>query len=178
MPDPHMLIANLNEDTQVFSQSPAGDRSLTNASQQSIGGLMIPTSNNSFVGGPVGGFDLFSVHGDSGPGTTKVPAQLLDEDDLGLDLGLDMDMPDVESSVNPSIRQPRGPTGIVDRTESVNAGDRFASEQPGQPMVKAHIRLSFIHMLTHDSSDKMTMLSCLLKTSTLTAILDTTRCKT
>ncbi|USW48449.1 Putative rad21/Rec8-like protein [Septoria linicola] len=135
MPDPDMLIANLNEDTQVFSQSPAGDRSLTNASQQSIGGLMIPTSNNSFVGGPVSGFDLFSVRGDSGPGTGKVPAQLLDEDDLGLDLGLDMDMPDVESSVNPSTRRSRGPIGTVDWTESVNAGDRFASEQPGQPML-------------------------------------------
>lgn len=129
MPDLDMLNNNLLEETQQFSQSPGGSRSLTNASQQSIGGLMIPTSNNSFAGGAVGGLDLFSVRGDSGPGTARVPARQLDDMDLELDLG----MPDASSG---PVRQPRGPAARADRTDPVSEGDvHMSDEQPDQPMV-------------------------------------------
>lgn len=158
MPDLEMLNNNLLEETQQFSQSPGGSRSLTNASQQSIGGLMIPISNNSFAGGPDDSLDLFSIRSDSGPGTARVPARLLDNDDLGLDLG----MP-VASSVPGPIRQPRGPATRTDRTDLVSEGVRM-SEQPDQPMVRrseaqTSPQLGLLHcnsVLMFDSSDKMT----------------------
>lgn len=127
--DLEMLNNNLMAETQQFSQSPNGSRSLTNASQQSIGGLMIPTSNNSFGGGPVGGLDLFGVRGDSGHGTAKSPARLLDDDDLGLDLG----MPVMSSG---PVRQPRGPATGADRTDLARDAERIQSEHADQPMVR------------------------------------------
>jgi len=137
LPDPGNLDIELNEETQQLSQSPDGSRrSITNGSQQSIGGLVIPTSNNSFVGGPVGGMDLFSVRGDSGPGTTRVPAQLLDDDDLGLDMGFDEDLPGGADGSFPQ-RQPRGPGIRADGTDPISEARKLTSEPPDQPMVSA-----------------------------------------
>ena len=177
MPDLDMLNNNLLEDTQQFSQSPGGGRSLTIASQQSIGGLMIPTSNNSFGGGPVGGLDLFGVRGDSGPGIARVPARLLDDDDLGLDLG----MPIASSGPGP-VRQPRGPLARADRTDPVSEGEARMDGQPDQPMVgrpgaqnspqrvPLHAHDS---VLTRDSLDKVTATVPTTTTSTSPVIMVT-----
>ncbi|PPJ54262.1 hypothetical protein CBER1_05167 [Cercospora berteroae] len=134
MPDPDNLDIEFNEETQQLSQSPGGSRrSITNGSQQSIGGLVIPSSNNSFVGGPVGGTDLFSVRGDSGPGTTRVPAQLLDDDDLGLDMGFDEYLPGGADGSVPQ-RQPRGSVIRADPTDPISEARKLTSEPPDQPM--------------------------------------------
>ncbi|KAM3415757.1 hypothetical protein BST61_g9268 [Cercospora zeina] len=135
MPDPGNLEIDLNEETQQFSQSPRGRGSVTTGSQHSIGGLMIPTSNNSFAGGPVGGLDFFSVQGDSAPGSTRVPAQLLDEDDLGLDMGFESELPGGADADAPPQRQARGAGTKADRTEAIGEARRLTSEPPDQPML-------------------------------------------
>lgn len=54
--------------------------------QQDIGGLVIPQSASSFVGGPAGGFGGLSVHGSAQGGNENV---MLFDDDLGLIVGDD-----------------------------------------------------------------------------------------
>lgn len=141
LPDLDMMpvdLDNINftymEDTQQTSLSSHGSavsRTIT-GSQQSIGGLVIPPSNSSFAGGPVRGADLFSVRGDSGPGTAvkTAPRDLVD-DDLGLDYGQDID----SGSGGGYVRQPRG--GSEPTADAV----RDESGQPGQPMVSLRTHL-------------------------------------
>lgn len=52
---------------------------MTDASQQSIAGLMLPPSASSLPGGAVGGNDLFRIRGDSGSGTVR-PTRMLEDD--------------------------------------------------------------------------------------------------
>lgn len=76
------LNMGLNHDTQA-TLSPHSSQ--YTASQHSIGGLMIPPSQSSFTGGPVGGLDLLSVRGDYGTGTRRRTNMVLDDDDLGIE---------------------------------------------------------------------------------------------
>ena len=106
-----------------------------------VGGLMMPPSASSLVGGPVGAGNAFSFRGDSGAGTRAgsggffqqdEPQGLL-EDDLGMQIDadgnfvLDEDMPALP------MRQPRAPSGRVDRTDipSDFASDRVRAEHTG-----------------------------------------------
>lgn len=68
----------LHEDLQS-SLSPQSSQ-MTNASQHSIGGLMLPPSASSFAGGPVGGSDLFGLRANSESGTNVQPARMLEDD--------------------------------------------------------------------------------------------------
>jgi hypothetical protein len=104
------------------------------------GGLMEPASASSLIGGPVGAGHAYSVRGDSGTGTRigsgffqhDEPQGLL-EDDLGMQIDadgnfvLDEDLPAVDT------RQPRAPSGRVDRTDipSDSASARVRAEHAG-----------------------------------------------
>lgn len=108
------------------------------------GGLMEPPSASSLVGGPVGAGYAYSVRGDSGAGTRigsgffqqDEPQGLL-EDDLGMQIDadgnfvLDEDLPAVDT------RQPRAPSGRVDRTDlpSDSASARVRAEHAGGQQV-------------------------------------------
>ena len=101
---------------------------------------MEPPSASSLVGGPVGAGYAYSVHGDSGAGTRigsglfqqDEPQGLL-EDDIGMQIDadgnfvLDEDLPAVNS------RQPRTPSGRVDKTDflSETASARVRAEYAG-----------------------------------------------
>ncbi|EME48973.1 hypothetical protein DOTSEDRAFT_19460 [Dothistroma septosporum NZE10] len=74
------LDFDINHDTQT-TLSPESPQ--YTSSQHSIGGLMIPPSRSSFIGGPVGGLDLLSVRGDYGSGTQGRTGMVLEDDDLG-----------------------------------------------------------------------------------------------
>lgn len=103
------------------------------------GGLMESASASSLVGGPVGAGYAYSVRGDSGAGTRIGSAfqqdepQGLLEDDLGMQIDadgnfvLDEDLPAVDT------RQPRAPSGRVDRTDvaSDTASARVRTEHAG-----------------------------------------------
>jgi hypothetical protein len=81
------LDLTVNEKSQYSSLSPH-DSQLTNggiASHHEIGGLIIPQSASSFIGGPVGGFDDISVRGDSGAGRPRAGRTTLNED-IGLEI--------------------------------------------------------------------------------------------
>jgi hypothetical protein len=124
------------------------------------GGLMEPASASSLVGGPVGAGYAYSVRGDSGAGTRigsgffqqDEPQGLL-EDDLGMQIDadgnfvLDEDLPAVNS------RQPRAPSGRIDRTDipSDSASARVRAEHAGGQNVADFVsifsltRFSLIH---------------------------------
>ena len=100
-------------------------------SQQEIGGLIIPPSASSFIGGPVGGMGGFGVRGDSDAGTRLGPEGLY-EDDLGIYIE---DDGNVRISDEP-IRQPPGPSARGDRTDLGSVSSRVRREhEEGQGAV-------------------------------------------
>jgi hypothetical protein len=104
------------------------------------GGLMMPPSVSSLLGGPVGAGAAYSVHGDSGAGTRigsgffqqDEPQGLL-EDDLGMQIDADGNFVLDEDMPAPAVRQPRAPSGRVDRTDipSDAASERVRAEHAG-----------------------------------------------
>lgn len=81
----NLNFSDLNLDSAILheeSQSTLSPHNsqMTNGSQQSIGGLMLPPSASSFPGGPVGGSDLFGLRGNSESGTKLQPAIMLEDD--------------------------------------------------------------------------------------------------
>ncbi|EME89385.1 uncharacterized protein MYCFIDRAFT_76725 [Pseudocercospora fijiensis CIRAD86] len=114
------LRIDLN-DTQM-SITPGSLRShRNNGSQQSIGGLNLPPSHSSPIGDAMGGRDIFSLRGHSGPGSgLRSAPKLLEDDDLGLDLGVE------------TVRQRMTPSGKLLSTSDVanDAGDNGAPDQP------------------------------------------------
>jgi hypothetical protein len=104
------------------------------------GGLMMPPSVSSLLGGPVGAGAAYSVHGDSGAGTRigsgffqqDEPQGLL-EDDLGMQIDADGNFVLDEDIPAPAVRQPRAPSGRVDRTDipSDAASERVRAEHAG-----------------------------------------------
>lgn len=104
------------------------------------GGLMEPPSASSLVGGPVGAGYAYSVRGDSGAGTRigsgmfqqDEPQGLL-EDDLGMQIDADGNFVLDENLPAMDTRQPRQPSGRVDRTDvlSDGASARVRAEHDG-----------------------------------------------
>lgn len=80
--------------------------------QQHSGGLILPQSVSSIVGGPVGGFGSFGRRGDSGVGSRYEHAALLDDD-----LGLSFDPEGDVAMVAGPVRQPAGPAIRGERTD-------------------------------------------------------------
>lgn len=125
------------EDSQRSTLSPHSSQ-LTGVgigSQQDIGGIMIPPSASSLIGGPVGGFGSFGVRGDSGAGTRVDGGGFLD-DDIGLTIDGDgnlvmSDMP---------VRQPRAPGVRGERADygSASSGVRrdHGQGQAGHDIVR------------------------------------------
>lgn len=116
-----MTITEDSQRSSIFSPRNSQRDGSIIGSQQSVGGLLIPPSTSSLLGGPVGGAGGFSIRGDSGAGTRigsgyfqqNEPEGLLD-DDLGLTVDADGN---VHMEDRP-IRQPRGPSTRVDRTDA------------------------------------------------------------
>jgi len=105
-----------------------------------VGGLMDPASASSLVGGPVGAGYAYSVRGDSGAGTRigsgifqqDEPQGLL-EDDLGMQIDADGNFVLDDDVPAAHTRQPRGPSGRVDPTDtpSDSASARVRVEHAG-----------------------------------------------
>ena len=113
------------EDSQRSTLSPHSSQ-LTGVgigSQRDIGGLIIPASASSLIGGPVGGVGGFSVRGDSGAGARAGVGGLFD-DDLGLAIDDDgnLRMDDAPP------RQPRAPFPRGERTDFGSASSRVRRE--------------------------------------------------
>jgi hypothetical protein len=138
MDDPTMLT------TFASLQSPA---TVTPDSSQrpdaflpDLGGLMMPPSASSLLGGPVGAGAAYSVRGDSGAGRRigsgffqqDEPQGLL-EDDLGMQIDADGNFVLDEDMPAPLVRQARAPSGRVDRTDlpSDAASERVRAEHAG-----------------------------------------------
>lgn len=117
------------------------------------GGLMEPPSASSLVGGPVGAGYAYSVRGDSGAGTCigsgmfqqDEPQGLL-EDDLGMQIDADGNFVLDENLPAMDTRQPRQPSGRVDRTDvlSDGASARVRAEHAGGRNVADLVSDSFL----------------------------------
>ncbi|KXS94878.1 hypothetical protein AC578_1501 [Pseudocercospora eumusae] len=108
-------------DTQMSITPGSLQSHLDDGSQQSIGGLDVPSSHRSFLGGVVGGRGTFSIRDNSAPVTgLRSTPRLLDDDDLGLDLGVE------------TVRQPAVPSGkLVSGSDLADGGaDNSAHDQP------------------------------------------------
>lgn len=127
-----------NDDMQSYL-SPYGS-SQTIASEHSIGGLRLPSSNNSFIGGPGGGFDMLSPFEQSGSRPRHERPQLL-EDNLGLMIGPDDDFVMEDAP----FQQPVAPSDHAARTDVGNVADaaKVQSDQHSdQPIVgSSYVRL-------------------------------------
>lgn len=83
-------------------------------SQHDIGGLIIPPSASSLIGGPVGGVGDFSVRGDSGAGARLDVGSFYD-DDLGLAI-------DDDGNLRMDDAPPRQPRAPFPRGETTGLG--------------------------------------------------------
>lgn len=103
------------DDTQRSTLSPHSSQQtgVGIGSQHNIGGLLIPQSASSMLGGPVGGIGGLSIGGDSGAGARVDIGGL--EDDLGLAIDDDGNLLMVDESVRqpalPSVRDERPDLG-------------------------------------------------------------------
>ncbi|CAK4034916.1 unnamed protein product [Lecanosticta acicola] len=120
----HVSSGALEETQETLS--PHSSR--THSSQHSFGGLDLPASQSSLIGGPVGGLDLLSARDGSARGGKSGPAQLLD-DDLGLTID---DDGNIHMDDHP-VRQPRAPSDRVDPIGAVCSGG--LSDQFGEPFL-------------------------------------------
>ena len=107
-------------------------------SQQDIGGLVIPPSASSLLGGPLGGGGDFSVRGDS-LARTRLDARGGLDDDLGLLIDDDGNIFQGEA---PS-RQAPGPSVRGERTEFGSASSRVRREHEEGRLVRDMVRLCF-----------------------------------
>ena len=149
LPELDLLQMDLDDPTMLIDrdsmQSPATVTPDNSQHQQAFlpvvaGGLMEPASASSFVGGPVGAGYAFSVRGDSGAGTRigsgffqqDEPQGLL-EDDLGMQIDADGNFVLDEDLPATITRQPRAPSGQIDRTDSRSdsASARVRAEHAG-----------------------------------------------
>jgi hypothetical protein len=130
---------------QDSSQIVAGSSQHSQGFVQDLGGaLMTPPSASSFSGGPVGGGRQLSVRGDSGAGTRiggglfqQDEAHGMLEDDLGMQIDADGNFVLDEDMPTEPVRQPRAPSGPVDRTDlpSDPASARIRAEHAGGQQV-------------------------------------------
>lgn len=138
------------EDSQRSTLSPHSSQlsGIGFGSQQDIGGLIIPPSASSFLGGPVSGFGGFSVRGDSGAGTRVDQHGFLD-DDLGFAIDDDGNLRMSEAPT----RQPRAPAARSERMgfEQVSSGVRH---EHGEGLVVDDM-VSDLHSLGSARADVM-----------------------
>jgi meiotic recombination protein REC8 len=149
LPELDLLQMDLDDPTMLIDldsmQSPATITPDNSQRQDAFlpdlaGGLMEPASASSLVGGPVGAGYAFSVRGDSGAGTRigsgffqQDEPQVLLEDDLGMQIDADGNFVLDEDLPARDLRQPRAPSGRVDRTDipSDSASERVRAEHAG-----------------------------------------------
>lgn len=165
------------EDSQRSTLSPHSSQ-MTIGSHHSIGGLVIPQSASSFVGGPVGGLGGLSVRGDSGAGVRSGLFQPREhegflEDDLNMVIDEDGNI----RMDDAPVCQPRGPSERADRTdlgsEAARARVRREHEHGrlASDIVSIRLLMSYIDVLIHYSSvSQMTMALCRLWTTTRLAL--------
>ena len=105
---------------------------------------MMPASASSFPGGPVGGGGKSSARGDSGAGSRigagffqQDEAHGMLEDDLGMQIDADGNFVLDEDMPSGPTRQPRAPSGPVDRKDlpSESASARVRAEHAGGQQV-------------------------------------------
>ena len=163
LPELDLLQIDLSDSTMLTGldslQSPATITPDNSQRQDAFlpdlaGGLMEPPSASSLVGGPVGAGYAYSVRGDSGAGVRissgvvqqDEPQGLL-EDDLGMQIDadgnfvLDEDLPAIDT------RQPRAPSGRVDRTDvlSDTASARVRAEHAGCQQIAGLVSYTFFN---------------------------------
>ena len=111
-------------------------------SPEDVGGLIIPPSASSFLGGPVGGVGRIGMRGDSGAGSRTDRPGFLD-DDLGLiiDGEGNMQMTDV------APRQPGAPSVRGESTGYGGGGSRVDLGSGGAQNRQDMVCLSFDSML-------------------------------
>jgi hypothetical protein len=134
-------LDSLQESSQITPEVSQHSHGLV----QDLGGaLMMPPSASPFPGGPVGGERIPSVRGDSGAGSRigtgffqQDEAHGLLEDDLGMQIDADGNFVLDEDMPTAPIRQPRAPSGPVDRTDlpSESASARVRAEHAGGQQV-------------------------------------------
>lgn len=107
------------------------------ASPEDIGGLIIPGSASSFVGGPVAGIDGYRVQVNVEPGTRVEREGFLD-DDLGLMIDDDGNLQMTDAPVRrPSATFPRGDASNMGAASSRAAAGDVGDQQ--QDIVSLHI---------------------------------------
>jgi len=130
-------LDSLQDPSQVAFESSQRNHGLV---QDFGGAVMMPPSTSSFPGGPVGGGRQLSVRGDSGTGTRigsglfqQDEAHGMLEDDLGMQIDADGNFVLDEDMPTDPVRQPRAPSGPVDRTDlpSESPSARVRAEQAG-----------------------------------------------
>lgn len=159
------IDATTAEESQRSILSPRSSQKTASrgGSQQDIGGLIIPQSASSFMGGSVGGLGGLSARGSVRPGMDE--GGLLD-DDLGLMVGdngaLFDDLPVRQSSALPS----RGGRADMGAVSSKSWRERDPSQQAQEmvrlPTIRCHIAST---LTARSSASRMTMASCLFKTT-------------
>jgi meiotic recombination protein REC8 len=148
LPELDLLQMDLDDPTMLTTfaslQSPAtvtSDNSQRpDAFLPDLGGLVMPLSASSLLGGPVGAGAAYFVREDSGAGTRigsgffqqDEPQGLL-EDDLGMHIDADGNFVLDEDMPAPPVRQPRAPSGRADQTDlpSDAASERVRAEHAG-----------------------------------------------
>lgn len=141
-------LDSLQESSQIAPESSQHGHGLV---QDFGGALMMPPSASSFAGGPVGGGRLFSVRGDSGAGSRiggglfqQDEAHGMLEDDLGMQIDADGNFVLDEDMPTEPARQPRAPSGQVDRTDlpSESASARVRAEHAGGQQVSDFVSVA------------------------------------
>jgi meiotic recombination protein REC8 len=144
MPDLVTDLDSLQESSQITPKGPEGSQRSYGLDQNLAGALMMPPSASSFPGGPVGGGRKSSVRGDSGAGSRigagffqQDEAHGILEDDLGMQIDADGNLVLDEDMPAAPVRQPRAPSGPVDRTDlpSESASARVRAEHAGGQQV-------------------------------------------
>ncbi|OQN96453.1 hypothetical protein B0A48_17509 [Cryoendolithus antarcticus] len=127
---PELDLLALNFDAQMAGMGDSQRSTLSPRSSQltapfaDIGGILIPQSDSSFAGGPVGGGRAFSVLGDSGAGSRTgsgaphEPEGLL-EDDLGMVIDEEGNVTMVEDM---PAQQSEAPVRSVERISALSVG--------------------------------------------------------
>lgn len=128
MPDLVTDLDSLQDSSQI---TPKGSQCSHGLDQDLPGAFMISASASSFPAGPVGGGRKSSVRGDSGAGFFQQDeAHGMLEDDLGMQIDADGNFVLDEDMPTEPIRQPRAPSGPIDRTDlpSESASARVRAE--------------------------------------------------
>lgn len=122
-------------DTEISQRSTLSPRSSQQVGsqidlQQDVGGLIIPQSASSFIGGPVGGFGGgLSIRGSAGRG---MDGGVLLDDDLGLMVGDDGalldELPVRQPTATPSRGERTDVSGVSPKARSQQGGDQGAQD--------------------------------------------------